>query len=88
MFLQFKEYNFECKCQRCADSTDLETNGNSLLCPKCCTSEAILKPSEWKCNKCSMTMNHSEVLDINQKAYDDTLELLRAESSVNWFRKK
>ena len=61
------------------DSSDFETDGNTLLCQKCSKS---VKPSDWKydksdwkCQDCLTTINISKALSVNLDGYNEALEL-------------
>ena len=63
------------------DCTDLETNGNTIICQKCSTSRkhgylrGLEFRSEWKCDKCGGTIDSSEATNIIREAYTDTMNL-------------
>ena len=77
----FQDYFFDCRCYRCMDCTDLETNGNTIICQKCSTSRkhgylrGLEFRSEWKCDKCGGTIDSSEATNIIREAYTDTMNL-------------
>ncbi|KAL1117654.1 hypothetical protein AAG570_003969 [Ranatra chinensis] len=70
---------FNCKCERCADPTELGTNLSSLRCigvkgdinEACGGTILPLKPlddnTEWKCNRCPVVLSSGEAADLTAR---------------------
>ena len=56
---------FDCCCPRCADNTELGTDGSSLVCDQCGGRVLARQPleadTEWECGGCRARMESNEV---------------------------
>jgi len=64
-------WNFDCRCRRCSDPTELGTYSSALKCKGCSghllPTDCLDYASEWKCNKCNKVITADQAMDITEK---------------------
>ena len=75
---------FDCACERCSSSSELGTNINTLVCPRC--NQAKLRPespllfgSIWRCSACGKEVTETFVKDIVENIINDTNDIINNE---------
>ncbi|XP_049546620.1 SET domain-containing protein SmydA-8 isoform X1 [Anopheles darlingi] len=85
---------FDCKCERCADPTELGTFLSALRCmgldgEPCGGYQLPIDPlsetSDWKCNRCPVQITHDQVNFLLSKIGEEVDELMGRKSSVKEF---
>lgn len=83
---------FDCRCERCLSSTELETHVSSLVCQKCLEGFVIMKnpPSNdtWTCNNesCAIEISGAEIDSQISHLEDEIDEVLYEHSGSNKFK--
>ncbi|XP_037027904.1 SET domain-containing protein SmydA-8-like [Bradysia coprophila] len=73
---------FHCKCSRCMDPTELQTNLSSLNC-QCCEKGLILyqeMSENWQCNVCKTSQTTQEINGILTAATSKMVEITTVEN--------
>lgn len=71
---------FTCRCERCADPTELGTHLGSLQCP--CKNGLMLAndplnpDTDWSCNACSGTVTSAEVAQLTDRLEQEVTEVM------------
>nr|CAD7264050.1 unnamed protein product [Timema shepardi] len=84
---------FSCRCQRCADPTELGTFVSAMKClgansegTPCGGIQLPLSPleedSDWKCDRCPITLSSSQVNDLVTRIGDEVENILRGGPTV------
>nr|CAD7419272.1 unnamed protein product [Timema cristinae] len=84
---------FSCRCQRCADPTELGTYISAMKClgassegTPCGGIQLPLSPleedSDWKCDRCPITLSSSQVNDLVTRIGDEVENILRGGPTV------
>ena len=70
----FKQlWNFDCRCRRCSDPTELGTQASSIKCPvsrcagHCLPLDCLVYTSDWKCDKCGNILAADDAIDITER---------------------
>ena len=74
---------FDCCCPRCADNTELGTEGSSLACPGQCGGWVVARQpleadTEWECRGCGARLERHEV-EAAVSSFSDRIQRLYEE---------
>ena len=69
----FKQlWNFDCRCRRCSDPTELGTFASAILCPvsscrgHCLPTDCLSYTSDWRCAKCGREISSDKAIEITE----------------------
>ena len=69
----FKQlWNFDCRCRRCSDPTELGTFASAILCPvsscrgHCLPTDCLSYTSAWRCAKCGREISSDKAIEITE----------------------
>ena len=75
----FKQlWNFDCRCRRCSDPTELGTFASALLCPvsscrgHCLPRDCLSYTSDWRCGKCGRDISSDKAREITEMVQEIT----------------
>ena len=69
----FKQlWNFDCRCRRCSDPTELGTFASAILCPvsscrgHCLPTDCLSYTSHWRCARCGREISSDKAIEITE----------------------
>ena len=69
----FKQlWNFDCRCKRCSDPTELGTFASAILCPvsscrgHCLPTDCLSYTSDWRCARCGREISSDKAIEITE----------------------